>query len=417
MKNKQFQHQPNPPVSAPITPPLMPNYVADTPELLTLYLEQVAEFKLHPYFDKVNWGDAENEGNSLASRHVRAELLRTLANSPIIYTFLGQPQYTTNGILMLQDLIDKLNPSQPEHLLAAVLELTAAEQGSSEDGQRYMCRLRGLYARLKGLSIDKFFTLLAVAGLSPDDYPGIRSRFQAGDATITNASIYELSKQVEFEDRRREITQGVGTDTPTPPSTAARRGAAGSDAQKGSYPPPKPIKWSAVRDALKLTNTFCPFCFHRDDAAWHLKHGCPALASAGYVLIKDEEKSTALINKFKEYKNGPQEQADDADENSTAQSTASSRRATIRAASAQKASSVKGGNLKTPEDETVTSPASDTKQSPSKTIVSDTFYPEMKPAARKAHYVDTEYDEVDSDFDDETEYFDMLRLADAEANP
>ena len=409
MNNKQpNQHQQTPPVPAPITPPPMPEYIADTPELSTLYLEQLAEFKLHPYFDQVNWGDAENEGNSPASRHVRSELLRTLANSPIIYTFLGQPQYTTNGILMLQDLIEKLNPSQPEHLLAAVLELTAAEQGD-EDGQRFMCRLRGLYARLKGLTIDKFFTLLAVAGLSPDDYPGIRARFQAGDTTITDASIYELSQQVEFEDRRREIA-GVNNDAPAPPTTAARR-AAGSEDQKGSYPP-KPIKWSAVRDALKLTNTFCPICFHRDHAAWHLKHGCPALASAGFVLVKDEEKSTAIIAKFKEYKNGPQEQADDADENSTAQSNPASRRAAIRTASAQKASSVKGGNLKTPEDETVTSPASDAKQSPSKTIVSDTFYPQMKsppetgvqPAARKARYIDNEIDEVDSDYDDDIDF-------------
>ena len=169
--NQQAQPHTTTTVSAPITPPPMPEYIADTPEQLTLYLERLAEYKMNPYFDSVNWGDAANEGNSPASRHVRAELLRTLGNSPIIYTFLGQPQYINNGILMLQHLIDKLNPSQPEHLLAAVLELMAAEQGSDENGTRFMCRLRGLYARLKGLTIDKFFTLLAVAGLSPDDYP------------------------------------------------------------------------------------------------------------------------------------------------------------------------------------------------------------------------------------------------------
>lgn len=427
-KSQHSQHQPPPPVSAPITAPPLPDYIANTPEQVTLYLEQLVEYKLHPYFINVNWDDAENEGNTPESRHVRAELLRTLATSDIIVTFLGQPQYSSNGILMLQDLIEKLNPTQPEHLLAAVLELTAAEQGSSEDGRRFMCRLRGLYARLKGLTIDKFFTLLAVAGLSPDDYPGIRARFQAGDTTITNASIYELSKQVEFEDRRREITHGVGTDTPTPP-TAARR-AAGSEDQKGSYPPSKPVKWSAVRDALKPSNNFCPFCFHRDDAAFHLKYGCPALASAGYVLVKDEQKSSDLIAKFKEYKNptGSQEQADDADENSAAQSNPSSRRATIRTASAQKASLVKGGNLKTPEDETVTSHASDAKQSASKTIVSDTFYPPqlksppetgVKPGARRAHYIDNEIDEVDSDYDDDIDFRDgiMIGYGDDIANP
>lgn len=418
MFQQLMTHPPPPTVSATITPPPMPEYFADTPEKLTLYLERLTEYKLNPYFDSVNWGDAANEGNSPASRHVRAELLRTLGNSPVIYTFLGQPQYINNGILMLQHLIDKLNPSQPEHLLAAVLELMAAEQGSDEDGTRFMCRLRGLYARLKGLTIDKFFTLLAVAGLSPDDYPGIRARFQAGDTTITNASIYELSDQVEFEDRRREITQG-GTDTPPDPTTAARRAgaAAGSENQKGSYPPSKPVKWSLIRDAFRASE-YCPICFHRDDVEWHTKHGCPALASAGYVLVKDKEKSTALIAKFNEYKKGPQEQADDADETSTAQSTASSRRVTLHTASAQKASSAKGGNLKTPEDE----------PSPSQTIVSDTFYPPtlksppetgVKPAARKAHYPDNELDEVDSDYDDEIEYwgFDSDRIGSGDADP
>ena len=83
--------------------------------------------------------------------------------------------------------------------------------------------------------------------------------------------------------------------------------------------------------------------------------------------------------------------------------------------------------MKTPEDETVTSHALDAKQPASKTIVSNTFYSELKsppetgvkPGARRAHYPDNEIDEVDSDYDDDIDFRDgiMIGYADDIANP
>ncbi len=95
------------------------------------------------------------------------------------------------------------NPTRPENLLNSVIDLVGLQQAPEESGAKFMCRLRGLYSRLKDISIAKIFTTLAIAGLDSDLYAGLIMRYRAGDPSVTEASIYDLADEVEAEDTRR----------------------------------------------------------------------------------------------------------------------------------------------------------------------------------------------------------------------
>jgi hypothetical protein len=334
-----------------------------TNEGVPLYLEHIELWKRHPFFSNVSW-DATHPNYSPESLHIRSELLSSLKNHTILHSFLGRPEYQQDGVRMLHDLIEKLNPSRPEHLLHSVISLVGLQQEPNETGVNFMWRLRGLYSRLKDISIDKLFTILAIAGLNPDNYCGIINRFRAADPSITEASIFDLSTQVEQEDALRIVTSPAPADF----SSTARRAQSGTtidtdaintNTSSNTYPPgtypPGVITWKKLKEAY-TSPKYCPHCFLRKkkDLDFHLNVGCPALASTGRVVLKDEAKAKAILDeynsRYKKTTPSADDETTDVAEGDTT-SHAAARRGRAISADITSAPAQKGGQLKTPPEQ------------------------------------------------------------------
>jgi len=405
------QSRPSPP-----TAPSIPLWDGN-PDNVCLFLEHIALWKQDPYFANVNW-DITHPNNNPESLFIRSELLRSLKPHAILLSFLGKPQYSTDGIRMLHDLIEKLNPSRPEHLLASVTSLVSLQQEPGESGVKFMWRLRGLYSRLKSISIDKLFTILAIVGLDPDHYSGIISRYRAADPLITEASIFDLSEEVESEDARRPLT----TPDDSLHITARRAGGTGdtnpdttnSPPNSNSYPPSSGQRWKTIKSSFSQ-DKYCPTCFNRFDVEFHLTVGCPALASAGRIIEQDEAKAKAIIDKFNEYKNNKKQEsqtgpspADDQEEEtspaarrSTVTFLPSSAPQTKSSASAASASAnPQGGQLKSPPEQSLKGGPSDD-AADAKTVATSN--------PRNNHTVYDEYDELSSDSDDDIAFRTLMQ--------
>ena len=419
---QQRQQQPAPVVSPVVSAPPIPQWDG-TPDTVSLFLEALADYKYHVYFTSANidW-EADSSPPTPQNIHIRSELLRTLKPFPILYSFLGKPQYERDGIRMLRDLIEKLNPTRPENLLNSVIELVGLQQAPNETGVQFMCRLRGLYSRLKDITISKIFTTLAIAGLDPELYVGLIMRYRAGDTSVTEASIYELGEEVEAEDTRRPITErGTSSSpstvmarrasqdpTPPPPSTDPKPTI--------SYPPSKAQKWKDIKAAF-LDKEFCPTCFHRSD--YHINVGCPALASLGLVIVKDEDKAAEIIADYKANTNKPpRPPSDDSTTADQDDDAASARRASAKSSSSKRKSKSKstkstaaakasakasaasaspqGGQLKSPPEQLSTQGGQ---------LKSPPEQPPMVSDTNPYKIPDTMYEEYSSDEDDDEEFY------------
>jgi hypothetical protein len=101
----------------------------------------------------------------------------------------------------------------------------------------------------------------------------------------------------------------TGVLSPSTKTAAARRGKTPTDTPKHQpdpsppsmavlYPPTKGIPWTLVK-TLCNANSQCPVCYNRNK--FHLDVGCPALAQAGFVIVKDEAKAKSIINAYHEW--------------------------------------------------------------------------------------------------------------------
>lgn len=395
----QQSPQPSPVISAPPIPTW-----DGTPESVPLFLESVTDWKHNPYFADIDW-DADKSDLTPQNLFIRSELLRTLKPFPILYSFLGKPQYERDGVRMLRDLIEKLNPTRPENLLNSVIDLVGLQQAPNETGAQFMCRLRGLYSRLKDIAISKIFTTLAIAGLDSEMYSGLIMRYRAGDPSVTESSIYDLADEVEAEDARRPIAE---RSTSSPPSTILARRAGheptpppptNDPTPSISYPPSKAQKWKVIKSAFN-TKEFCPICFHKNK--FHVDVGCPALASLGLIITKDEDRAAEIIAEYKaSLDKSSRPSSDDSTTVEHDDDAASARRASAQSSSSKRKSKSKstksaakasaasanaqGGQLKSPPE-----------QPP---VVSDTN------PFQTTNIIDTEYEEYSSDDNDDDDFY------------
>ena len=82
---------------------------------------------------------------------------------------------------MLDHLLDRLNPSRPEHRLTNIRQFVGLTQGSHETTAEYMARVRGFDARLNKVTLGEVMTIFCLLGMSDNKYDCILSRYAAGD--------------------------------------------------------------------------------------------------------------------------------------------------------------------------------------------------------------------------------------------
>ena len=56
-----------------------------------------------------------------------------------------------------------------------------------------MSRVRGIAKRMHGVTIDSIIPLFAIASLDHERYPGVKSRYLAGDTALVNCNLLQLS--------------------------------------------------------------------------------------------------------------------------------------------------------------------------------------------------------------------------------
>ena len=131
--------------------------------------------------------------------------------------FLNDASFTSDRITMLSSLITHLNPSYNENLLLAITYLTRLEMRLVELSIDYMSRVRGIAQRMHRVTIDRIIPLFAIASLDHEIYPGVKSRYLAGDTALVNCNLLHLSGILSSEETRQRAL-GI---TAVPPSTTS----------------------------------------------------------------------------------------------------------------------------------------------------------------------------------------------------
>ena len=93
---------------------------------------------------------------------------------------------------MLSSLITHLNPSSNENLLLAITDLTPLKMRLGKLSIYYMSRVHGIAQRMHGVAIDRIIPLFAIASLYHERYPGVKSRYLAGDIVLVNCDLLQL---------------------------------------------------------------------------------------------------------------------------------------------------------------------------------------------------------------------------------
>ena len=106
--------------------------------------------------------------------------------------FLNNPAYANNDIGMLATFVDYLNPSNLEHRLNDICEVSRLEQGANESTATYLSCVRGFANRLAGVSMESVMLLFAILGMDHSKYDGLLSRFTSGDTSVVSADLPAL---------------------------------------------------------------------------------------------------------------------------------------------------------------------------------------------------------------------------------
>ena len=94
---------------------------------------------------------------------------------------------------MLSLLIAHLNPSYNEKLLLSITDTACLEMRVGESSIDYMSRVSGISQRMHGFTIDRIIPLFAIAILDNGRYPGVKTRYLAGETALVNCDLLQLS--------------------------------------------------------------------------------------------------------------------------------------------------------------------------------------------------------------------------------
>ena len=112
---------------------------------------------------------------------------------------LNDARFESYRIAMLSLLLTQLNPYFYENLLLTISVLTRLEIQLDESSIDYMLRVQGISQRMQGVKIDRIIPLFAITSLDHDQYPGVKSRYPAGDTTVVNCDLLQLGDLLSSE--------------------------------------------------------------------------------------------------------------------------------------------------------------------------------------------------------------------------
>ena len=93
---------------------------------------------------------------------------------------------------MLFHLLDRLNPSRPEHRLTDIRNLVSLTQGSHEETAEYMACVQGFGARLNKGTLCEVMDICCLLGMLDNNYDGILSRYATGGSAVVSADLTTL---------------------------------------------------------------------------------------------------------------------------------------------------------------------------------------------------------------------------------
>ena len=117
--------------------------------------------------------------------------------------FLNDARLASDRITMLSSLLTHLNPYSNEKILLAISDLTRLEMRLCESSIDYMSRVCGIAQRMHGVKIDRIIPLFEIASLNHESYPGVKSRYLAGDTTLVNFDLLQRSGILSSEETRQ----------------------------------------------------------------------------------------------------------------------------------------------------------------------------------------------------------------------
>ena len=188
-----------------------------TPPTTPLFLAQIETYKDEAFYDGVHDWTQTTPTNRQHSVSIISDMQDFLPSS-ISSMFLNDARFASDGIAMLLSLLTHPNPSSNENLIFAISDLTRLEMRLGKSSIDYMSRVRGISQRMQGVTIYRIIPLFAIASLDHERYPGVKSRYLAGDTALVNCDLLQLSVLLSSEENRQ---RALGIPTIPPSTTSA----------------------------------------------------------------------------------------------------------------------------------------------------------------------------------------------------
>ena len=109
--------------------------------------------------------------------------------------FLTNDSYKTDGIAMFNTIIEHLEPTHANHLLATIMDLFELTYKATCTSIPYMKTVCKISEHLKGANIIQLMPLFAIANLDQDKYPGLMPHYLADDPALVHANLLSLGQK------------------------------------------------------------------------------------------------------------------------------------------------------------------------------------------------------------------------------
>ena len=227
----------------PQRPPFQKLY--STPPMTLLFLSQIVTYKSVAFYAGVHDWAHTTPTNRQLSVAISSDMLASLPSS-ISSMFLNDSRFVSDVIAMISSLTTHLNPSSKENLLLAISVLTRLKIRPVKSSIDYMSRVRGISKRMQGETIDRIIPFFAIASLGHDSYLGVKSQYLAGDTTMVNCDLLQLSGLLSSKER---IQRALGIMN-VPPSTTIDNRVSNTPSnpphnRRPALQPPQPPKKSS----------------------------------------------------------------------------------------------------------------------------------------------------------------------------
>ena len=117
--------------------------------------------------------------------------------------FLNDAIFASDRIAMLSSLLTHLNPSAIKNPLLAISDLTRLDMRLGESSIDYKSRVQGISQHMQGIKMKRIILLFAIDLLDHYRYPGVNSRYLAGDFTLVNCDLLKLRGLLSSKETRQ----------------------------------------------------------------------------------------------------------------------------------------------------------------------------------------------------------------------